>query len=252
MTQRGGESTVSGEVVESTSLADVSELRIPVTEDVAVSAITQRPANAIAGYVFAHGAGAGMRHRFMESIAERLAARGVATLRFQFPYTEAGRSRPDPQPRLLATVRAAVAKAADALPGLPLFAGGKSMGGRMTSLAASEPPGLVGVRGLVFFGFPLHAAGRPGTERAEHLARVELPMLFLQGTRDSLADLELLRPICTDLGDRATLHEIDGADHGFHVLKRTGRTDGDVLDELADTFARWAERVAAQQSETRA
>lgn len=231
--------------MESAVTAEVSELQIPVAAGIAVSAIAQRPPDAFAGYVFAHGAGAGMRHRFMERITERLAARGVATLRYQFPYAEAGRSRPDRQPRLLATVRAAMEAATNALPHLPLFAGGKSMGGRMTSLAASEPPGLAdGIRGLAFFGFPLHAAGRPGTERADHLAHVELPMLFLQGTRDALANLELLRPICTDLGPRATLHAIDGADHGFHVLKRTGRTDDDVLDELADTFLRWAKPLA--------
>lgn len=238
--------------MKSAAPAEVSELRIAVADDVTVSAIAQRPPNASAAYVFAHGAGADMRHRFMEGIAARLAARGIATLRFQFPYTEAGRSRPDRQPRLLATVRAAVGAAADALPDLPLYAGGKSMGGRMTSLAASEPLGLPGVRGLAFFGFPLHPAGRPGTERAEHLARVELPMLFLQGTRDALADLDLLRPICTDLGPRATLHEIDGADHGFHVRKRSGRTDDDILDELAGTFADWAAPLSVETSRRKA
>lgn len=245
MTRNAGRSTAGGGVAQSAAAAaDISELKMRVGDDVSVSAITLRPPNAFAGYVFAHGAGADMRHRFMEGIAGRLAGRGVATLRYQFPYTETGRSRPDRQPRLLATVRAAVEAAADALADLPLLAGGKSMGGRMTSLAASEPPGLPGIRGLAFFGFPLHPAGRPGTERADHLAHVQLPMLFLQGTRDALADLDLLRPICADLDDRAMLHEIDGADHGFHVRKRTGRTDDEVLDELADTFTRWAVPLA--------
>lgn len=238
----GGPSTGSGPI-QSAEAAEVSELRISVAAGIAVSAIAQRPPGAFAGYVFAHGAGAGMRHRFMESLAERLAVRGVATLRYQFPYTEAGRSRPDAQPLLLSTVRSAIEAGTKALPGLPLLAGGKSMGGRMTSLAASEAA-LAGVRGLAFFGFPLHQPGKPGTERAEHLTRVDLPMLFFQGTRDALASLDLLRPICADLGPRATLHEVDGADHGFHVLKRSGRTDDDVLNDLADTFVRWAAPLA--------
>jgi predicted alpha/beta-hydrolase family hydrolase len=196
------------------------------------------------GYVFAHGAGAGMRHTFMEQMTNRLAARGVATLRYQFPYTEARRSRPDARAVLVETVRAAVREAAVAWPDMPLFAGGKSMGGRMTSHAAAE--GVVPeVRGIVFLGFPLHPAGRRDSERADHLALVRVPMLFLQGTRDDLADLELLRPVCNRLRALATLHVIEGADHGFHVLRRSGRSDDEVLDELADTMARWMAHRAA-------
>ena len=192
--------------------------------------------------VLGHGAGAGMRHRFMEAAAGRLAQTGIATFRYQFPYMEKGGNRPDPRPILFATVRSAVSAAALATGDLPLLAGGKSMGGRMTSAAAAEAP-LPGVRGLVFFGFPLHPAGNPSTERAEHLDRVGVPMLFLQGTRDHLADLSLLRPVCERLGERATLHVIDGADHSFHVLKSTGRTDDEVLDELAGTMSDWSSRL---------
>jgi hypothetical protein len=187
--------------------------------------------------VLGHGAGAGMRHPFMDRAADALAARGLATLRYQFPYMEAGRRRPDPHPILVATVRAAVARAAGE--GLPLLAGGKSMGGRMTSRAAAEEA-LPGVRGLVFLGFPLHPAGRPGTERAEHLSGVDVPMLFLQGTRDRLADLDLLQPVCRELGSRATLHVVEGADHSFGVLVRSGRSADEVMAELADAVAAWA------------
>ena len=203
-----------------------------------VGALLMLPQDATRLFVLAHGAGAGMRHAFMEAIAERLAARGVATFRYQFPYMEKRTGRPDPKPVLFATVRAALAAAAQAAPGLPILAGGKSMGGRMTSMAAAEEP-LAGVGGIVFIGFPLHPAGAPSTERGDHLARVGAPMLFLQGTRDSLADLDLLSPITAALGARATMHVIDGADHSFHVLKRSGRTDADVLDELASTVAAW-------------
>jgi predicted alpha/beta-hydrolase family hydrolase len=204
-----------------------------------VSALLVRPPRAGWLLVFGHGAGAGMRHRFMEEMSGRLAAAGIATFRYQFPYMEAGGRRPDARATLLATVRAAVDAARDAAPDLPLFAGGKSMGGRMTSQAAAEAP-LLAVRGLVFFGFPLHPAGRPSGERAEHLDRVELPMLFLQGERDRLAELDLLRPVCARLGARATLHVVPGADHGFHVPKSTGRSDAEVLGELADVVARWS------------
>jgi predicted alpha/beta-hydrolase family hydrolase len=214
------------------------ELRIEVG-GAAVTGLLARPDDATCLAVLAHGAGAGMRHPFMEGIAERLVARRIATLRYQFPYTEAGRRRPDP-PRLLeATVRAAIAAAAAAAPDLPLVAGGKSMGGRMTSMAAAAAP-LPGVRGLFFLGFPLHPAGQPATRRGEHLAAVTVPMLFLQGGRDALADLGLLRPLVAALGARAALHEIAAADHGFHVLVRSGRSDGDVLDELAGQLAAWA------------
>jgi hypothetical protein len=183
-----------------------------------------------------------MSHPFMEKLAGELADRGVATLRYQFPYIEERRRVPDPPAVLMATVVAAVRRAAEAAPGLPLFAGGKSMGGRMTSQAAAHNP-LDGVRGLVFFGFPLHPPGRPGTKRADHLAKVTIPMLFLQGTRDALADLTLLRPVCAKLGSRATLHVVETADHSFHVLKSSGRTDEQVLRELAETAASWAEAI---------
>jgi predicted alpha/beta-hydrolase family hydrolase len=184
-----------------------------------------------------------MRHAFLEAIAAALAQRGVATLRFEFPYAAAGARRPDPRPVLIETVAAAAAEAGRLAGGLPLFAGGKSMGGRMTSHAAAEGR-LDTVRGIVFLGFPLHPAGKPGHERAEHLARVAQPMLFLQGTRDALADLSLLRPICERLGPRARLHAIEGADHGFHVPKRSGRSDADVIDELAAEIASWGRSLS--------
>ncbi len=207
-----------------------------------VSALLTRPASARWLLVLGHGAGAGMRHPFLEATAERLAARDVACFRYQFPYMERGSRRPDRRPVLLATVRAALAAAADRADGLPLLAGGKSMGGRMTSLALSEEPAPE-VRGLVFLGFPLHAAGRPSAERGAHLLRVEAPMLFLQGTRDALASLDLVRPLCDDLGPRAHLHVIEGGDHSFGVLKRSGRTRDEVLDELAGTVADWSAKL---------
>jgi predicted alpha/beta-hydrolase family hydrolase len=179
----------------------------------------------------------------MEAIARRLAAHGIATLRYQFPYAEQGGRRPDPEPVALATVRAAVEAGREAAGGLPLLAGGKSYGGRMTSRAGAAAP-LEGVAGLVFLGFPLHPAGRPGVSRAAHLAQVDLPMLFLQGTRDTLADLTLLAPIVEQLGPRAVLRVIEHADHGFHVLKRSGRTDEQVLDELATAVGEWREGLA--------
>jgi uncharacterized protein len=206
-----------------------------------VSALLLRPDGARWMMVMGHGAGAGMRHRFMEDAVAALASRGIGTFRYQFPYVEQGSRRIDPQPILLSTVRAAVAAARDASCDLPLLAGGKSMGGRMTSLAASKEP-LMGVKGIVFFGFPLHPAGAPATERGEHLAAVPNPMLFLQGTRDKLADLDLLRPVVERLGVRATLHVVEGADHGFDVLKRSGRTPADVLEDLAATVESWAKQ----------
>jgi predicted alpha/beta-hydrolase family hydrolase len=207
-----------------------------------VSGLLLRPPEPWAGYVLAHGAGAGMEHPFMESVARALLSRGIATLRYQFPYTEAGGRRPDPPAVLLATVRAAVARARELMPDLRLFAGGKSMGGRMTSNAAAERP-LDDVAGLIFLGFPLHRPKRPAIDRAEHLARVTVPMLFLQGTRDDLAELELIREVTTGLGARATIHVVEGADHSFAVLKRSGRTGTEVLEELADTIAAWARKV---------
>ena len=207
-----------------------------------MSALLQRPPEARLLYVLAHGAGAGMRHPFLASMASALAERGIATFRYQFPYVEAQMRRPDPPGVLEATVRSAVAAAASAAPGLPLVAGGKSLGGRMTSNAQAKQP-LPGVRGLVFLGFPLHPPKRPGDARAEHLSAVQVPMLFLQGTRDDLAELQLLEPVCRRLGDRATLHVVEGADHSFRVLKRSGRNDADVLEELVDTVATWSGKL---------
>jgi len=180
-----------------------------------------------------------MRHPFMGALAMELAAVGVATLRYQFPYMEEKKGKPDSPEVAAATVAAAVQAARVAFSGLPVLAGGKSFGGRMTSTAAAEGK-LPQVAGLIFFGFPLHPPKRPGTKRAEHLWKVKQPMLFLQGTRDDLADLGLLRPICKELGERATLHVMDGADHSFHVLKKSGNTDAEVLRELAETTAEWA------------
>ncbi len=204
--------------------------------------VLSRPPGACALLVLAHGAGAGMRHPFLERLAGELSDRGVATLRYQFPYLEGGERRPDPPAVLVATVRTAIAVAAGLAPGVPLFAGGKSLGGRMTSTAATHG-GLAAARGLVFFGFPLHPPGKPGMERARHLKDVVQPMLFLQGTRDALAHLELLTPICDGLGPRARLHVVEGADHGFHLLKRSGRSDEDVLRELADTAVSWIQEI---------
>ena len=221
----------------------MTELSIHVGDTVGrVSGFLLRPPDAWAVYVLAHGAGAGMRHRFMESIAAALAERGIATLRYQFPYFEAGSRRPDPPGVLEATVRAAVSAARESAPELPIVAGGKSLGGRMTSNAMARGP-LEGARGLVFLGFPLHPARQPGVARADHLGRVEAPMLFLQGTRDDLADLGLITSVCTGLGERATLHVVEGADHSFAVLKRSGRTDAEVLDELAATITDWVRRL---------
>ncbi len=221
----------------------VKEVRIPVDGRIGeVSGLLERPRGATALYVLAHGAGAGMRHRFMEAIVPRLSACGVATLRYQFPYMEKGSRRPDSRKVLLASVRAAVEFGNKAARGLPLLAGGKSMGGRMTSLAASEEV-LEDVKGIVFLGFPLHAAGKSGSERADHLRDVGVPMLFLQGTRDTLADLESMRAVSTGLGRRVRLHVVEGGDHSFHVLKRSGRSDEQVLDEVADQVGRFAERV---------
>jgi hypothetical protein len=203
-----------------------------------VSALLLRPNNAWAFLVLAHGAGTDMRHRSMESISQGLADKGVATLRYNFPYKEKpGGGRPDSR-EATATVRAAVDTAHLAANDLPLFAGGRSFGGRMSSLAASQAP-FPGVRGIVFFAFPLHPPGKPGTERAEHLFKVDIPMLFLQGPRDKLATPELLEPIVKELGKRATLHMVAGADHSFKVLKSSGRTDADVLEELATTAVNW-------------
>jgi len=214
-------------------------LRFSVEDAGEVSALLLRPDNARWLLLFAHGAGAGMRHPFMESLARELASLQMATFRYQFPYMEKRSGRPDAPAVLIATVAAARRAGSRAAPGLPLLAGGKSMGGRMTSQAAAQNL-LPEVRGLVFFGFPLHPPGNVSTKRADHLAKVAMPMLFLQGTRDTLADLKLLRPVVTELGQLATLHIVESADHGFHVLKRSGKTDASVLAELAQTTADWA------------
>jgi predicted alpha/beta-hydrolase family hydrolase len=227
-----------------------SELKIVVSEHHSVSALLQRPHDAWAIYVLAHGAGAGMQHAFMEAAAGLLSEAGIATLRFQFPYTEAGGRRPDPPLLLEATVRAAVARAAEE--SLPVFAGGKSMGGRMTSQAQSQEP-LPGVKGLVFLGFPLHPPKRPADTRAKHLDRVTIPMLFLQGTRDELADLDLMRGVCSALGSRATLHVVDGGDHSFKVLKRSGRDNETVMHEVRDAISGFMKRIlgsAAKEPQT--
>lgn len=213
-------------------------LTITVSDVSTVSALLLRPEAARAAYVFAHGAGAGMAHPSMAALAEGLAERGIATLRYQFPYMEKGGKRPDPPAVAQATVRAAVAEMTRHCGELPLFAGGKSFGGRMTSQAQAKAP-LESVRGLVFLGFPLHPAGKPSSERAAHLAEVKIPMLFLQGTRDALAELELLEPVVKGLGSRAKLHLAQEADHFFHVLKRSGRDDREVMAEVLDAFAAW-------------
>jgi uncharacterized protein len=218
-------------------------LKIPLTAAGTTSGLLDVPASAEACFVFAHGAGAGMSHPFMAGIAGGLAQRRVATLRFQFPYMEQGSRRPDSPQVAQAAVRAAVQEAAKRLPGLPLFAGGKSYGGRMTSQAQAAEP-LAHVKGLVFLGFPLHPAGKPSTERANHLAQIQLPMLFLQGTRDTLADLDLIRATVGSLGARATLHVIDGGDHSFQVLVRSGRSNEQVREELLDTMLQWMKSVS--------
>ena len=219
-------------------------LRFHVEGAAEVSALLVRPKNARWLLALAHGAGAGMTHPFMENLSDELSAVAIATFRYQFPYMEQRRHVPDAPAVLTATVVAAVQAAKKAAPDLPILAGGKSMGGRMTSQSAQHP--LDGVQGLIFFGFPLHPPNRPGTKRADHLAQVTVPMLFLQGTRDTFADLKLLRPICAELGERATLHVIESADHSFHVLKSSKRTDADVLRELAETTASWAKSVGKQ------
>jgi len=203
-----------------------------------LTGILQRQAKARALLVLGHGAGAGMRHPFMEGVTDKLAEREIATFRYQFPYMEEGRKRPDRPQVLVQAVRAAVDAAAKAAPDLPLLAGGKSLGGRMTSTAASEAP-LPRVKGLVFLGFPLHAPGRDGIERAAHLDKVTVPMLFLQGTRDRLARMDLIEQVCGGLGDRATLHVVEGGDHSFKVPKRAGRTEAEVWAELAQAVADW-------------
>ena len=229
--------------------SDRRDLKIAPPTLPEVSALWMRPEQANLLLVLAHGAGAGMNHPFLENLATQLAAAGVATLRYQFPYMEERRRVPDAPAVLTGVVRAAVIKAGELSPDLPVFAGGKSMGGRMTSQAAAGgTPEFEKVKGLVFFGFPLHPPGRPGTKRAEHLTQVAQPMLFLQGTRDQFAEPQLLRPICVSLGSRATLREIETADHSFHVLKSSGKTDAEVLRELAQSVSTWAEGISRGSS----
>lgn len=207
--------------------------------------LARTPPNPRFGYVLAHGAGAGMRHPFLEAIAQALFERGVATLRYEFAYMEQHKSRPDSPAVAAVRVREAVARAATEWPGLPLVAGGKSFGGRMTSTAQAEQP-LPGVTGLAFLGFPLHPPGKPSVSRAEHLSQVQVPMLFLQGTRDEFARLELIAAVCEKLGPRATLQLIDEGDHSFKIPKRAGRTAEQVMAELADRIAGFGRSPAAQ------
>ncbi|MCG2638848.1 alpha/beta family hydrolase [Bradyrhizobium sp. GCM10023182] len=225
-----------------TQAVKIKELKLDIERIGPVSAILMQPDNARACCVLAHGAGTDMRHASMDKIAVGLAERGIATLRFNFPYTENKQGRPDQPAVAHATIRAAVEEAARLCPRLKLVAGGKSFGGRMTSQAQSKAA-LPGVRGLAFLGFPLHADKKPSTERAQHLAHVEIPMLFLQGTRDGLADLGLLRPVVAALGAKATLHEIEGGDHSFAVLKKSGRTNDEALAEVLDTLAGWIDKL---------
>jgi uncharacterized protein len=223
---------------------DAQKLAIRVDEATSVSALLVRPAEARACFVFAHGAGAGMTHPFMETVAAGLSERGVASLRYQFPYMEKASRRPDPPTVAHAAVRAAVAEAGRCCEGLTLIAGGKSFGGRMTSQAQAAAP-LPGVHGLAFLGFPLHPAGKPSDDRAKHLADVHVPMLFIQGTRDNLAELKLLEPVVKRLGPSASLHVEEGADHSFHVLARSGRNDGEVMRDILDTLAAWIGTIVA-------
>jgi predicted alpha/beta-hydrolase family hydrolase len=214
------------------------KLKLNVDSATAVSALLLLPPSARACFVFAHGAGAGMTHEFMELVAAGLGDRDIATLRFQFPYMEKGSRRPDPPGIAHATVRAAVAEAARCCPELTLFAGGKSFGGRMTSQAQAVAP-LANVHGLAFLGFPLHPAGKPSDTRAEHLSDVHIPMLFVQGTRDKLAETQLLEPVVKRLGTNASLHPVQEADHSFHVLARSGRNGREVMSEIVATLSAW-------------
>jgi predicted alpha/beta-hydrolase family hydrolase len=213
-------------------------LKLDLENAASVSALLLRPENARGCFVFAHGAGAGMSHPSMETVATGLCDRGIATLRYQFPYMEKGSKRPDAPVVAHAAVRAAVKEAARRCAGLPLIAGGRSFGGRMTSQAQAIAP-LAGVRGLAFLGFPLHPAGKPSVARAAHLSELKIPMLFLQGTRDGLAELKLLEPVVKGLGGLASLHVVQDADHSFHVLARSGRNDREVMSEVLDALAAW-------------
>jgi predicted alpha/beta-hydrolase family hydrolase len=229
-------------VSERLTSVDSSPVTLPVKEGLSVSGLLVAPAGARAAYVLAHSAGAGMEHRSMRAVAAGLGDLGIATLRYQFPYMERGSRRPDPPPLCHATVRAAVAAAARLLPALPLVAGGRSFGGRMSSQAQALEP-LAGVRGLAFLGFPLHPASEPGDSRAQHLSQVSVPMLFLQGTRDALAERPLIEAVVARLGARATLSLVEGADHSFHVLASGGRTERQVLGEVLERLAAWIDAL---------
>ncbi len=223
----------------------VSSVKIDIAitaQETSVSGVLLRPRGAIALLVLGHGAGAGMTHQFMEALATALAENRIATLRYNFPYKEHGGRRPDPEPVLLDTVKAAVAAGRNAVPRLPVFVGGKSMGGRMASRAVAEAQ--LDVDGIVFFGFPLHAAGKPDLRRATHLAAIECPMLFLQGTRDRLAEIGRMRNVVTDLGLLAALHVIEDADHSFAMLKRSGRSNAEAIAELASEAASWIQSTS--------
>jgi uncharacterized protein len=224
------------------STADTRPVSIAVNEAIRVSGLLRTPPKARACYVLAHGAGAGMEHPFMVAVAAALTERRIATLRYQFPYMERRAMRPDPPQLAQATVRAAVVEARRSLPNLPLIAGGKSFGGRLTSQAQAKAP-LEGVHGLAFLGFPLHPTGRPSQDRAKHLFDVKIPMLFLQGTRDALASLEQLEPLCKKLGSRAMLKLFADSDHSFHVPVRIGRKDAQVLNDVLDVLSGWLESV---------
>ncbi len=225
-------------------LMTAQSLKLDIANAASVSALLLRPDNARACFVFAHGAGAGMAHPFMETVATGLCDRGIATLRYQFPYMEKGGKRPDVPAVAHAAVRAAVAEAARCCAGMPLIAGGKSFGGRMTSQAQAIAP-LPGVRGLAFLGFPLHPPGKPSTTRAAHLSDVDIPMLFLQGTRDDFAEMTLLEPVVKGLGGLASLHVVREGDHSLHVPARSGRNDREVMDEVLDALSAWIGRLAA-------
>ncbi|NIR49555.1 alpha/beta hydrolase [candidate division KSB1 bacterium] len=222
---------------------ETKELRFEASKSSGeVSAILIRPTQARWLLVLGHGAGAGMRHAFMENISQHLAANGIATFRYQFPYMEQGKKAPNPPPILMKTIRSAVATAAEIAGDLPILAGGKSLGGRMTSNAAASEA-IPDVKGIVFFGFPLHAPGKPSSERGNHLFEVTVPMLFLQGTRDKLADLDYLKPLCDKLDMQAKLHIVEGADHSFRLPKKLNRTEDDVFAELAETVLHWAAKL---------
>jgi predicted alpha/beta-hydrolase family hydrolase len=226
----------------SATMTPPQAVTIPVDDSRQVSGLLQAPRQAAACYVLAHGAGSGMTHPFIAEVASGLAGRRIATLRYQFPYMERGSKRPDAPKLAQTTVRAAVAEASRLLPGLTMVAGGKSYGGRMTSQAHTEKP-IPGIRGLVFLGFPLHPPDRPSNERAEHLFEAEIPMLFVQGSRDALADIRLMRRVVQRLGPRATLKVLEEADHSFHVPVRSGRTDPEIRSEMFDAIAGWLERL---------